>query len=170
MRGELDQARSLGQIQTSVTNLRQEDGVDLVVMLEILQDTKTFLLRSRTVNICLAELPRVLLQCVDVVREDDNLVASRFVVVDQELTSLKLLRVHDRQQCALLQRRRLELFRVELRCHLTPHFRTLHFRNVPLFGKLLLVGFVQLGSNEEVEIVNLVVLSEKGGSQTKLRM
>jgi hypothetical protein len=95
MRRYLNEASGFWQVQTGVTNLGEKDCVDGVVVLEVLQNAETLLLRRCTVDVSFAELLRILLQCIDVVGEDDDLVASRFVIVDEELTCLELSRVHD---------------------------------------------------------------------------
>ena len=64
------------------------------------------------------------LECINVIREDDYLIPPLFMVLDKELTSLELLRIHAVQQHplpGLLS----QVFAVKFRGHRTPHFRTL---------------------------------------------
>ena len=61
-----------------------------------------------------------MLQCVDVVTEDDGLVASLFVVLDQELGGPELVRVHNTEQ-KFLHRLHGQKLSVELRSHVAPH-------------------------------------------------
>jgi hypothetical protein len=67
---------------------------------------------------------------IHVIRKDDNLVAAPFMVVDQELTSLELVWVHDVQQDPLATGFP-EVFPVELGRHGTPYFRALKAQDKP---------------------------------------
>lgn len=115
---DLDEACRLGEVDRGVSNFREEDGVDDRVVLEILQDSHSFDLRSSTVDVELAKLLRISLdmtpvscdlqaeqetnlECKDVVGEHDNLVATILMISNQELTGLKLLRIHAVQQHSL---------------------------------------------------------------------
>lgn len=56
----------------------------------------------------------------NIIREDNDLVASVFVIFDEELASLELVRVHAIQQHPL-PRLFTEVLAVEFRCHGTPY-------------------------------------------------
>lgn len=64
------------------------------------------------------------LQSKDVIREDDDLISSVFVIFDEELTCLELLGIHAVQKHAL-SRLLSQIFAVELGGHWTPNFCTL---------------------------------------------
>jgi hypothetical protein len=64
------------------------------------------------------------LECINVIREDDYLIPSLLVILDKELASLELLRVHAVQQHplpGLLS----QIFAVKFRSHGAPHLRAL---------------------------------------------
>lgn len=103
---------------------------------------------------------RTHLEGVNVVREHNDLVASVLVVLDQELTGLELLWVHRVEQHAL-PRLLTKVLAVELWRHVAPHLRALHTGNVAVLSEVHPVGFVQFGSDQEVEVVDLVVLAHE---------
>lgn len=54
MRGNLNQTSSFWQIDTGIANLGQENGTDCRIVLEVLQNTHTFLLTRATINVRLS--------------------------------------------------------------------------------------------------------------------
>lgn len=100
-------------------------------------------------NVSLLELLRVSLKRIDVIREYDDLVSSRLMVVDQELAGLVLVRIHAVEEHSLA-RLLPQVLAVELRRHGTPHLGALHVRDVPVLGEVHPVGFVQLRPDEVV--------------------
>lgn len=131
-------------------------------MLEILQDAHSLDLSRPAVDVRLLQLFGIRFEGIHIIREHDDLVASRFMIIDKELTRLVLVWVHAVQKHAL-SRLFTEVFAIELRCHRTPYLGTLDIGNVTVFGQIHPVCLVELWSNEIVEIVNLVVLSYQGG-------
>lgn len=64
-------------------------------MLKVLQDLKSLVLTSRTVDVRTVELDGVVLQGEHIVRENNDLVVAVLVQFDQVLTYAKLVRIHD---------------------------------------------------------------------------
>jgi hypothetical protein len=100
VRRDLDQAGRLGEVDGRVADLGKEDRADMRAALEMLQDPHAFCLASLTVDVWLLQLARVRLERVHVVREDDDLVATVFMILNQELACLELARVHAVEQRA----------------------------------------------------------------------
>ena len=50
MRGDLNEAGSFWKIERRVPNLREEEGVDAVVVLEVFQDPKTLCIARGSIN------------------------------------------------------------------------------------------------------------------------
>jgi len=73
VRGDLDQHVGLRDVQAVVAHLGQEDGVDVRVVLEGVQDAGALRVAGRAVDEGLPQLDRVLPQRKDVVREHDDL-------------------------------------------------------------------------------------------------
>ena len=94
VRRDLNETCSFREIERSITNFGEEERVDVFVVLKIFKDTETFVLCCATENEGFVQFLGIHVESVDVIREDDNFVAALFVVVDEELTGLKLLRVH----------------------------------------------------------------------------
>lgn len=129
------------------------------------------------------------LESKDIIRKHDDLVATSFMVVDQVLAGLELLRVHTPEQHPYPGIRP-EVLAVEFGSHRAPHLgalgggRQLRSRSqrkehavaylysgdVSFRGQLHPVRFVQLRSNHVVQVFDLVILSHKGRRQTKLRV
>lgn len=76
----------------------------------------------------------------------------------QEITGLQLSWIQHVQQPPL-PRRALQVFGIELPGHVTPNLSTLDTGNVTLTRQVQPIRFLQLGPNQKIEIINLVVLS-----------
>lgn len=82
------------------------------------------------------------------------------MVLNQELASLKLFRVHAIKQ-HLLPTLFPQVFSIEFGSHVAPDFGTLHFGDMAVLGEIHPVRFVEFGSDQEIEIVNLVIFSNE---------
>jgi len=102
------------------------------------------------------------LESENVIRENDNLIPTILMILNQKLTRLKLLRVHTIEQ-HFLPRFLPQVFTVKLGSHVAPYFCTLNFCDVSILGEVHPVRFVEFGSDQEVQIVNLVIFSNEGG-------
>mmetsp|Transcript_22115 Transcript_22115/g.47725 ORF Transcript_22115/g.47725 Transcript_22115/m.47725 type:complete len:340 (-) Transcript_22115:1298-2317(-) len=160
VRGDLDDYVRLGQVDGGVPNLRNEYGVDLVPHSELAEIIETFLLARRSVDEWAAKLDCILLEREDVIGEDDDLVAAPLVVAHQKLARAELARVHRIEQ-PLHGRVALEILTVELSGHVTPHLSTLHVGDVALVLQVDPVGLVKLRSDQEIEVLDLAVLSHQ---------
>lgn len=93
-------------VQIYISHKRQARCTRIVlltegIVLEILKNSHSLDLSSPTMNVCLLELLCICFQCIDIVREDNNLVASRFMIIDQELARLIFVRIHAVQKHSL---------------------------------------------------------------------
>jgi len=82
-----------GEIQTRVTNLGKKDGVDLGIVLEVFQNAHTLILWGTAVNVSFVQLERIFLQSKNIIRKNDDLVASLLVIVNEELAGLEFVRI-----------------------------------------------------------------------------
>ena len=123
--------------------LGQKDCIHVGIMLESRENSHSLNLGCSAVDSCLSELFRIFLQTqrisrrlcpqirdgayherIHIVGKHDNLVTSPFVVINQELASLELVRIHDVQQDALATGFT-EVFPVKFGSHGTPNLGTL---------------------------------------------
>ncbi len=108
-----------------------------------------------------------MLERVDVVTEHDDLVISPLVVLDQELRGSELVRIHHAQE-HLLHGAQRQVFPVELGRHLAPNFSTLDSSDEAFLLQFQPIGLVEFRSDQEIEVGDLVVLSNKSGGEAEL--
>ena len=167
MRRDLDDDVGVGQVDRGVAHLGDEDGVVLGARLELLEDAYPLRLRRRPVNEGPPELDRVLFEREDIVGEDDDLVAASLVEAHQVLARSELVRVHRVEQ-PLDHRVLAEVLVVELGGHGAPDLGTLHLGDEAALLQVEPVGFVELGPDEEVEVVDLLVLAHQRRGEAEL--
>ena len=166
MRGDLDDHIGCGQVDCRVTDLTDKDCIDDIVLLEMVEDVHAFELCCLTIDEWLAEFLGEVLLGEQLIREDDDFVATRLVQVDQILTSDELVWIADVEHL-LLVLVACEVLLIELGSHLTPHFNALYVCEVALFCEIFPVRLVELGSNKEVKIHDgLCVFFDESSSET----
>lgn len=111
MRGNLNETSCFGKVDGGIPDFRQENCIDCRVILEVLQDTHPLGLWSATVNVhliqplCIGLEARLdyratqaqqvtYLERIHIVREHDDLIATFFMIINEELARLKFLRIH----------------------------------------------------------------------------
>lgn len=82
MTADLDETSCFGEIDRGVADRGEKDGVYKFIVAEIFKDGHSFLLGGCAVDECSFEVFCVCLECIDVIREDDDFVPSFLMVVD----------------------------------------------------------------------------------------
>lgn len=98
MGGDLDEDIRLRQVEAGVRDLGHKDSVDLGVVLKVLEDLYSLRLAGRAVDVGLVQGRGVVLEGVNVVREDNCLVASLLVVFDEKLRRSEFVWIHHTKQ------------------------------------------------------------------------
>ena len=141
MRADLDDDIGTGQVDRSITDLTNEDGIKRVILLEVSQNVHAFKLVSATIDERSFQGLGQLLLCKDGVSEDDDLVTTSLMQLDEVFTCNELIRialvVH-----LLLVLGACQILLVEVRCHLAPHFDTLDVSQVSLTRQIEPVCFI----------------------------
>lgn len=102
------------------------------------------------------------------------------MIVDEELASLELSGVHGVKEHSLATFLA-QILSVEFRCHMAPHLGALikpvsrasdivlidaahlYVGNVSILGQIHPIRLIQLGADEEVQVVNLVIFTHESG-------
>lgn len=141
MRADLDDDIGTGQVDRSITDLTNEDGIKRVILLEVSQNVHAFKLVSATIDERSFQGLGQLLLCKDGVSEDDDLVTTSLMQLDEVFACNELIRialvVH-----LLLVLGACQILLVEVRCHLAPHFDTLDVSQVSLTRQIEPVCFI----------------------------
>lgn len=162
---ELD--KGTRQINGIVADLRDEDRLERGIVSKLLKDAHALRVAGAAVNEGMTEPQRVRSQRKEIVGEDDDLVVTRLVIANEPLRCAQLIGIGNVEQL-LHARTRPQILLVELGRHRRPHLVTGHACNVTRRLQVHPIGFVHLRSDEEVEVVNLVVFAHERRGETEL--
>mmetsp|Transcript_1578 Transcript_1578/g.5046 ORF Transcript_1578/g.5046 Transcript_1578/m.5046 type:complete len:467 (-) Transcript_1578:481-1881(-) len=165
---DLDDHVSLRDVDGRVPDGGEEDGARRVVVLELGEHLVALVLRGVPVDHEAVEPLCVRLEREDVVREDDDLVPALLVVPHEDLAVAHLVGIHRVEQQPLGHGGLAEVLAVKLSGHGAPHVLALDRGDGALLLEVEPVGLVQLGADEEVEVVDLVVLAHEGRREPEL--
>jgi len=129
-------------------------------VLELIKDSHALRARGGAVDVRLAKFLGIGLQGEDVVREDDDFVASLLMISNQELACPELVGVHHVEHLAFSWSGG-GVLAVERGGHGTPHLCALHRCDVAIPLKVHPVGFIQLRPNQEIQVGDPFILSHQ---------